>query len=532
MSESGNVARGSERAAEASDDMVVEDRATATSIRDARIAKLEALRAAGVEPYAYAWDPDGDIAAACAGFEAAEGDGTLDEDGLGSHVRLAGRLTSIRAHGKATFADLLDRSGSVQLFLRQNDLGVEAYERLDLLDLGDWVGVTGRLMRTRMGEVSVRVRSIDLLAKSIRALPFGKTSEDEEGARVTHGGLADIEQRYRQRYADLAVNPPVRSVFRKRAAILRTLRHYLDDHGYVEVETPILQPLYGGATARPFRTHHHALDLPLYLRIADELYLKRLIVGGLERVYEVAKDFRNEGIDRTHFPEFTMLEFYEAYADYETMMTRVEEMVSAAATAASADGTRTTYQGVDLDLSPPFRRVRFMEELGRVLGFDPATASDDELRARALGAAVEDAEGMPRPGLLDALFGALVEPELVQPTFVLEQPRELSPLAKPKRGDPTVAERFELVIAGMEIANAFSELNDPFDQRERFEAQARFREQGDDEAHVVDEDYLRALEYGLPPTGGCGIGVDRLTMILTDQPSIRDVILFPQMRPE
>jgi lysyl-tRNA synthetase class 2 len=300
----------------------------------------------------------------------------------------------------------------------------------------------------------------------------------------------------------------------------------------VEVETPILQPLYGGAAARPFQTHLHALDLPLYLRIADELYLKRLIVGGLERVYEVSKDFRNEGIDRTHFPEFTMLEFYEAYADYETMMARVEEMVAAAAASVADGAGRIVFGGVELDLEPPFRRVRFMEELGRAAGVDAAAASDEDLRALLRRHSDEDPDAMSRPKLLDALFGALVEPALVQPTFVLEQPRELSPLAKPGRSDPTVAERFELVVAGMEIANAFSELNDPFDQRERFEAQARYREEGDEEAHVIDEDYLRALEYGMPPTGGCGIGVDRLTMILTDQPSIRDVILFPQMRPE
>ncbi len=504
---------------------------TPPGVREARIAKLEALKAAGVDPYAYSWDPEGDIATARSAFEEAERAGTLDADGFGPAVRLAGRLTSVRAHGKATFADLRDRSGRLQLFLRQDDIGEVAYRRLELLDLGDWVGVTGRTMRTRMGEISVRVRELELLAKSIRPLPFGKT-EEADGGRVVHGAVTDVEQRYRQRYADLAVHEDVREVFLRRAAIVRALRHYLDDHGYVEVETPILQPLYGGAAARPFRTHHHALDLPLYLRIADELYLKRLIVGGLDRVYEVSKDFRNEGIDRTHFPEFTMLEFYEAYADYETMMRRVEEMVGRAAEAASGGETRLVFQGTALDLAPPFRRLSFMEELGRAAGLDPTAASDEDLRERLRGASAEDPQGMSRPQLLDALFGALVEPGLEQPTFVLEQPRELSPLAKPKRGDPAVAERFELFVAGMEIANAFSELNDPFDQRERFEAQARYREEGDEEAHVIDEDYLRALEYGLPPTGGCGIGIDRLTMVLTDQPSIRDVILFPQMRPE
>ncbi len=502
-----------------------------SGVRDARITKLERLRAAGVEPYAYSYDPDTSVAEARSAFEEAESSDGLDDAGLGSAVRLAGRLTSVREHGKATFADLRDRSGRIQLFLRQNDLGAEAYERLELLDLGDWIGVAGCLMRTRMGEVSVRVSSLELLAKSIRPLPLGKTQE-EGGERVVHGGFADVEQRYRQRYADLAVNEDVREVFTRRAAIIRTLRDYLDDHGYVEVETPILQPLYGGATARPFRTHLQALDLPLYLRIADELYLKRLIVGGLERVYEVSKDFRNEGIDRTHFPEFTMLEFYEAYADYDTMTRRVEEMVAAAAAAVTDERGAVVFQGEEIDLAPPYRRIRFMDELGRTAGLDARAADDDTLRERLRGETDEDVAGMNRPKLLDALFGALVEPGLIQPTFVLDQPRELSPLAKAKRGDPTVAERFELVIAGMEVANAFSELNDPFDQRDRFDAQVRLRQSGDEEAQTLDEDYLRALEYGMPPTGGCGIGIDRLTMILTDRPSIRDVILFPQMRPE
>jgi lysyl-tRNA synthetase class 2 len=504
----------------------------APGVRAARIVKLDRLREAGIEPYAYSFDPDHAVDRARGAFEEAESAGALDEAGLGPEVRLAGRLTSVRGHGKATFADLADRSGRIQLFLRENDLGPERYERLELLDLGDWIGVSGRLMRTRMGEVSLRVSSLELLAKSVRPLPFGKTHEDEGGGRVVHGGFADQEQRYRRRYADLAVNEDVREVFIRRARIVRALRHYLDDRGYVEVETPILQPLYGGATARPFRTYHHALDVPLYLRIADELYLKRLIVGGLERVYEVGKDFRNEGIDRTHFPEFTMLEFYEAYADYETMMRRVEEMVAAAAGAVTDGRPTVVFEGTEIDLAPPFRRIRFREELGRATGLDPAQASDELLRERLRGHSDDDVAKMTRPKLLDGLFGALVEPGLVQPTFVLEQPHELSPLAKPKRGDPTVAERFELFVAGMEIANAFSELNDPFDQRERFDAQARYRDEGDEEAHAIDEDYLRALEYGMPPTGGCGIGIDRLTMILTDQPSIRDVILFPQMRPE
>ncbi|NIP82899.1 MAG: lysine--tRNA ligase, partial [Gemmatimonadetes bacterium] len=323
----------------------------------------------------------------------------------------------------------------------------------------------------------------------------------------------------------------VREVFETRARVVRALREFLDDRGYIEVETPVLQPLYGGALARPFTTHHNVLDMPLYLRIADELYLKRLIVGGMERVYEIGKDFRNEGIDRTHNPEFSMLEFYEAFADYHDMMDMVEAMVAHAAEAATG-GTTVEFEGRRLDLAPPYRRITFLDALAEIGGVDAAALDDDGLRAAAREVGVEEPAALGRGRLLDSLFGELVEPRLEQPTFVIDYPRELSPLAKAKRGDARLTERFELIVAGREIANAFSELNDPFDQRERFEAQARLREAGDEEALVIDEDYLRALEYGMPPTGGVGIGVDRLVMLLTGQPSIRDVILFPTMRPE
>jgi len=369
------------------------------------------------------------------------------------------------------------------------------------------------------------------LSKSIRPLPYGKVEEDEEtGQRVVHSGFSDIQQRYRQRYADLAVHPEVRDVFVTRARVVSAMRRYLDELGYIEVETPILQPLYGGATARPFTTHHNVLDMRLYLRIADELYLKRLIVGGLERVYEIGKDFRNEGMDRTHNPEFTMLEFYEAFADYHGMMDRVEALLGHVAEAATG-GLVTEFEGARIDLSPPYRRVTFLGALAEA-GVDAAEMEDAALRSAAARAGVEDTASMTRPKLLDELFGALVEPTLQDPVFVMDYPRELSPLAKAKRGDPSLTERFELYIAGREIANAFSELNDPFDQRDRFEAQARLRAAGDEEAQMLDEDYLRALEYGMPPTGGVGIGLDRLVMLLTGQPSIRDVILFPTMRPE
>jgi len=498
-----------------------------------RYEKLEALQRRGIEPFAYSYDVTHSTAAAREAFEVAEQAGTLGEDGEGPQVRVAGRLTALRGHGKATFADLADRSGKIQVYFRQNDLGEDAYSILDLLDPSDWIGVEGTLFRTRMGEVTVRARSFQLLAKSLRPLPFGKEEIDPEtGERKVYSGFADVEQRYRQRYADLAVNPEVREVFFTRAKLIKAIRRFLDDLGYVEVETPILQPLYGGASARPFTTHHHALDMPLYLRIADELYLKRLIVGGFERVYEIGKDFRNEGIDRTHNPEFTMLEFYEAFADYEDMMKRVEELLLAVVREVTGGSTTVTYQGVPIDFAPPYRRLSYFDALREYGNLDVRRMDDGALRDAVRSFAVEDVDQMSRPKLIDELFSELVEPHLEQPVFITDFPRELSPLAKPKRGDPELVERFELIVAGREIANAFSELNDPIDQKERFLAQVRLREQGDEEAQTYDEDYIRALEYGMPPTGGVGIGIDRLTMLLTDQASIRDVILFPTMRPE
>lgn len=494
-----------------------------------RRAKLEELRRRGVEPYAYGYPVTDDTARTRALLETAEAQDALDDNGLGDVVRLGGRLVGFRAHGKASFADLADRAGRIQLFFRQNDVG-ESYDLLPLLDIGDWLGVEGRVMRTRAGEPTVRVQSFQLLAKSLRPLPLGKEESDGD-ARVVHGGFTDIEQRYRQRYADLAVNPDVRVVFMARSRVVTAIRRYLDGEGFVEVETPVLQPLYGGASARPFTTHHNALDMQLFLRIADELYLKRLIVGGLERVYEIGKDFRNEGIDRTHNPEFTMLEFYEAFADYEAAMARVETLIATVARDVTGS-THVTFQGNELDLEPPYRRLGYLEALEEYGDVDAAALSDDELRGRAAAAGAVDVQRLNRGQLLDELFKAYVEPHLQEPVFILDYPRELSPLAKPKRGDPTLTERFELIMAGRELANAFSELNDPLDQRDRFEAQARLREAGDEEAQTYDEDYVRALEYGMPPTGGVGIGVDRLVMLLTDQASIRDVILFPTMRPE
>lgn len=492
-------------------------------VRD-RLAKIDALRARGIEPYGYSFDPTHAAAAAVA---------ALPEDAEeGPTVRVAGRIVALRDMGKSTFAHLADRSGRIQLYLRLNDLGADAYSVLDLLDLGDWIGAEGPLFRTRTGETTVRVERIELLSKTVRPLPLGKEEVDPEtGERRVYSGFTDQEARYRQRYADLAVSPATREVFATRARIISALRGFLDDRGFLEVETPVLQPVYGGASARPFVTHHNALDMPLYLRIADELYLKRLIVGGLERVYEIGKDFRNEGMDRFHNPEFTMLEFYAAYLDYEGVMELTEELIASVVDRVCGAGP-VVFRGQEIEFARPFRRLTIHEALEQVGGVDVTSLDDAQLRERVAGLGVEGAASLGRGKLIDELFGELVEPKLIQPTFITDYPREMSPLAKPKRGDPTLTERFELIVAGKELVNAYSELNDPFDQRERLEAQAALRDAGDQEAQMVDEDYIRALEYGMPPTGGFGMGVDRLVMILTDQPSIRDVLLFPTMRPE
>ncbi len=498
----------------------------------ARREKLRALEEKGIAPFAYRFDRTHRSVEALREFERSEDAGTLAEGGDAATVRTAGRIVGWRSHGKSAFAHIEDEGGRLQLYFKKDLLGDDPFSDLDLLDLGDWLGVSGVLFRTRTGEVTVRVEEWEILAKSLRPLPLAKEVIDpDSGHRVVHSGFADTQTRYRQRYADLAVHSDVREVFRKRTRLVSSIRRFLDGRDYLEVETPVLQPIYGGAAARPFTTHHNALDQRLYLRIADELYLKRLIVGGFERVYEIGKDFRNEGIDRSHNPEFTMLEFYQAFADYQDMMQFVEELL-ADVVRETAGGTALVYQGESLDFAAPFRRLPFVGALSERLGADPRSLSDEELRQRAKEAGEDGLAGAGRGKLLDRLFGALIEPELRQPTFVIDYPVELSPLAKPSRHDPRLTERFELYIAGREIANAFSELNDPLDQRERFEAQIALRDAGDDETHPVDEDYLRAMEYGMPPTGGVGLGIDRLAMLVTDQPSIRDVILFPTLRPE
>jgi lysyl-tRNA synthetase class 2 len=432
---------------------------------------------------------------------------------------------ALRAHGRTTFLHLADRTGRIQAYLRADELG-DAYGLVELLDLGDFVGVAGELFRTKTGEVTVRTEELAVLAKALRPLPLGK----EAGGRAWHRAT-DPEFRYRQRYADLAIRPESRGTFAARARIIAYLRNFLDARGFLEVETPVLQPIYGGAAARPFTTHHHALDRTLYLRIADELYLKRCIVGGLDRVYEISKDFRNEGMDRFHNPEFTMLEFYQAYADYEDFMALTEELL-AGLVREMTGGATLVYQGGAVDVTPPWPRLRFLDALAE-RGVDVSELSRDRLAAEASRRGVEVEAGATAGKILDDLFGALVEPSLTGPVFVVNHPAALSPLAKRSREDPRVVERFEAYLFGREWGNAFSELNDPRDQRERFEEQAAAAAAGDVEAPAtVDEDFLRALEYGMPPTAGMGVGVDRLVMFLTDQPSIRDVLLFPTLRAE
>ncbi len=460
-------------------------------------------------------------------------------------VSIAGRVMSLRVMGKAAFLHLADASGQVQVYVRRDDIGADLYNALvkKRLDLGDIVGVEGAVFRTRMGEVSVHATRLALLAKALRPLPIEKEVVDEAtGEARIFNEVTDKEFRYRQRYADLALHPDVRRVFVERARMVTAIRGFLDARGYVEVETPALQPLYGGAAARPFTTHHNALDMPLFLRIADELYLKRCIVGGFDGVYEIAKDFRNEGLSRFHNPEFTMLELYVAYKDYAWMMDTVEEMVEHVALTlhGTTDVTLTTPTGPDgrggdvhtVSFARPWARIPMFEAIEQATGHalrgkDRETVAE---AARAVGVEVDASMGVGK--LLDEIFGLCVEPTLIQPTFITDYPVELSPLAKRHRSEDGLVERFEAIVGGKEICNAFSELNDPDEQRARFEEQARLKTGGDDEAMLLDEDFLRALEYGMPPTAGLGVGIDRLAMVMTGQSSIRDVILFPLLRPE
>ena len=484
--------------------------------------KLTHLLESGVDPYPAHVERTHTTAQAVAVLEEA-----ASEDAVPS-VTVVGRLVSIRIMGKSSFAHIQDGSGRIQLYLRQDLLGEEAYEifRRDL-DLGDFVQASGDLFHTRTGEASVRVQDLRLLAKALRPLPAVKEKDGE----IYHA-FSDKEQRYRQRYVDLAVNADTRELFRIRARIISALRRFLDEHGFLEVETPVLQPIYGGAAARPFVTYHNQLKQQLFLRISDELYLKRLIAGGYERVYEIGRDFRNEGVSFKHNPEFTQLEFYAAYADYRYVMNLAEEMVAYAAQEALGT-TRIQYGDQEIDLSPPWRRWKLHDAIREITGIDYEEHRD----AEALYRAIVEIGGTPERKaswgkLLDPTLINYVEPHLIQPTFLYDYPLEVSPLAKRKRGEPGIVERFEFFIGGVEMGNAFSEINDPLDQRERFLATSQALAEGDEEAHPLDEDYINALSYGMPPTGGFGMGIDRLTMLLTDKESLREVILFPHLRPK
>ena len=487
-----------------------------------RLEALAAIRARGTDPYPYSWDVTMQVCSVLETYDDAE-----HADG-GLVVSVAGRISSKRVMGKAAFMDLQDSTGRIQVYVRRDDLPQGYYNEVfkRLLDLGDIVGIEGFLFRTRMGEVTIHATRFQLLAKALRPMPAGKSADDQQ-----FHALADKELRYRRRYVDLTVNPDVRGVFAKRAKMISLLRRFLDERGYVEVETPALQPMYGGAAARPFVTHHNALDMPLFLRIADELYLKRLIVGGFDGVYEIAKDFRNEGLSRYHNPEFTMLELYVAYKDYGWMMELVETMLSHVARGihGSTDVPRGEHR---LSFAPPWPRIPFFDAIRTQTELDLYGKERDVIAEAAEGLGLEVDASMGKGKLLDEIFSETVEPSLIQPTFIIDYPLELSPLAKRHRSTPGLVERFEGFCNGRELCNAFSELNDPEDQRERLEEQRRLAGKGDAEAMPVDEDYLRALEYGMPPTAGLGVGIDRLAMVMTDQPSIRDVILFPLLRPE
>ncbi|OIQ21066.1 MAG: lysine--tRNA ligase [Flavobacterium sp. MedPE-SWcel] len=485
--------------------------------------KLDALRKLGINPYPANLFPVDHTSKQ-----------VKNEYTEGKKVVIAGRLMSVRIQGKASFAELQDSEGRVQVYINRDEIctGEDKTKYNDvfkkLLDLGDFIGVEGEMFTTKVGEKSVRVNDFTVLSKTLRPLPLPKTDADGN----THDGFTDAELRYRQRYVDLVVNPQVKDVFVKRTKLFNAMRNFFNDKGYFEVETPILQPIAGGAAARPFATHHNSLDIPLYMRIANELYLKRLIVGGFDGVYEFSKNFRNEGMDRTHNPEFTAMEIYVAYKDYNWMMEFTENLLEHCATAVN-DTTEATFGEHTVNFKAPYARVTMTDAIKQFTGFDITGKTEQEIfeAARDMGIQVDDAMGKGK--LIDEIFGEKCEGNFIQPTFITDYPKEMSPLCKEHRDNPELTERFELMVCGKEIANAYSELNDPIDQRERFDAQLKLSERGDDEAgEFIDNDFLRALEYGMPPTSGLGIGMDRLIMFLTNNESIQEVLFFPQMRPE
>ncbi len=485
-----------------------------------RLEERRLLQEEGVRPYPY-------------GFDVTRHSTDIKENFLEETpetVSVAGRIMAVRKMGKASFFNIQDAQGRIQVYMKRDDVGQEAYRIFKLLDIGDIVGVKGFTFRTKTGEISIHAEEFMLLSKSLRPIPIAKEKE-VEGEKITYDAFSDKELRYRQRYVDLIVNPEVRKTFIKRSAIVTFMRTYFSEKGYLEVETPILQPVYGGAAARPFTTHHNALDMELYLRIANELYLKRLIVGGFDGVFEFAKDFRNEGIDRFHNPEFTQVELYVAYKDYYWMMELVEQLIYRTCLSVNNSDT-TTFLGNEISLRPPFTRLSIADAIMQYCNRDISGKTETELRNIAKDLGLELDPKISSGKIIDEIFGEFVEPKLIQPTFIMDYPTEMSPLAKEHRSQEGLVERFELIVGGKELCNSFSELNDPVIQRKRLEEQAKLRLRGDDEAMVVDEDFLRALEYGMPPCAGLGIGVDRLVMLLCGEESIRDVLFFPHLKPE
>ena len=509
-----------------------------TQLSEQEIVRREALQQLielGIDPY-----PADEFEVNANSLEIKENyeDAEEEADRNFQNVSIAGRIMSRRIMGKASFAELQDAQGRIQLYIQRDSICEGEDKTLyntvfkKLIDIGDFVGITGKVFVTRTGEISIHASSFKLLSKSLRPLPIVKTRVNEEtGETEIYDAFTDPEQRYRQRYVDLVVNPEVREAFIKRTKIYDSMRQYLNEKGYLEVETPVLQPLYGGALARPFKTHHNTLDMTLYLRIANELYLKRLIVGGFDGVYEFSKDFRNEGMSRFHNPEFTQIELYVAYKDYEWMMNLVEEMVEKAAIDTNGS-TQVQVGDHTIDFKRPWKRYTMFEAIEHFTGVDISGMDEGALKETAQGMGIHVDASMGKGKIIDEIFGEKCEGQLIQPTFITDYPVEMSPLAKAHRSKPGLVERFEAICNGKEICNAFSELNDPIDQRKRFEDQLELGKRGDDEAMVLDEDFLRALEYGMPPTAGLGIGMDRLAMILTNSHSIQDVLFFPQMKPE
>jgi lysyl-tRNA synthetase class 2 len=476
--------------------------------KQVRIEKMEKLREMGVNPYPYRFERTHllrEVREKAAELEGADG------------IAISGRIIARRGHGKTIFADMTDGTATLQVYFRKDTLEDRLFEVAGLIDIGDFIGVKGEVFKTSTGELTLLVKELEFLSKSLFPLP-----------EKWHG-LKDVEIRYRQRYLDLIMNDEVRAVFIKRARIISKMREILDSKGFIEVETPVLQPLYGGAFASPFKTYYNVLDRDYFLRISDELYLKRLIIGGFDKVYEICKDFRNEGIDRSHCPEFTMLELYQAYADYTDMMKLTEELICGACEEI-VGSLKITFQEKQVDLKPPWKRLSFFKGIESAVGRDVKDLARDEVYKLAKQHGLDVDEQASRGNLLDELFSELVQPTIIDPTFIVDYPLEISPLAKKHREQEGLVERFEPIVAGMEIGNAFSELNDPFDQRKRFEAQAAAQKAGDGEAQVLDEDFLQAMEYGMPPTGGLGLGIDRIVMLLADIPSIREVIIFPQLK--